>query len=99
MLTASDFRTFAETCTRMAGATKAEVNKTTLQKMADKWTELAENADRMRRLVRDADAALDGANPPNEKERVRRRFSGPAAFRVDHNLIQDAHSRQLLQEG
>jgi hypothetical protein len=75
MRTAADFRSFAEACTRMASSGKLESSKTALLQMAVKWTDLAEHADRMRRLVRDADAALDGANPPNEKERIRRRFS------------------------
>jgi hypothetical protein len=75
MPTAAEFRSFAEACSKMATTTKADANKAVLLTMAEKWTGLAEHADRMRRLVRDADAVFDGANPPNEKERIRRRFS------------------------
>src|SRR5262249_22588056 len=65
MPTAAEFRSFAEACTKMATTSKADTNKAGLLTMAEKWAGLAEHADRMRRLVRDADAVLDGANPPS----------------------------------
>ena len=75
MPTATDFRNFAQTCTRIANTIEAPASKATLLSMAEKWTGLAEEADRMRRLVREADAVLDSANPETEKLRIRRRFS------------------------
>jgi hypothetical protein len=75
MPTAADFRNFAQTCAQIANKIEALDNKAALLTMAEKWTGLAEEADRTRRLVRDADAALDGSNPETGKLRVRRRFS------------------------
>jgi hypothetical protein len=74
MLSATDFRNFATTCTQIAGVTDAEAKKSELLSMAEKWNNLAEQADRIRRLVRDADAVLDSSNPDIEKQRIRRRF-------------------------
>jgi len=74
MRTATDFRNFAKACAQMARATEVEANKSVLLSMADKWTDLAENADRIRRLVRDADAVLEGPGADDEKQRIRRRF-------------------------
>jgi hypothetical protein len=76
MPSATDFRNFAATCTQIASAADMEANKAALLNMAEKWNNLAEQADRIRRLVRDADAVLDSASPEEvEKQRIRRRFS------------------------
>jgi hypothetical protein len=74
MLSATDFRNFASTCTQIAGVIEIETKKAELLSMAEKWNNLAEQADRIRRLVRDADAVLDSSNPDIEKTRIRRRF-------------------------
>jgi hypothetical protein len=76
MPTAADFRSFAETCKKMACAAAAEATKGTLLNMAAKWNDLAEHADRMRRLVREAGAVLECPDPETEKQqRIRRRFT------------------------
>ena len=76
MPTATEFRNFAQTCEQIADKIEATASKEALLGMAKKWTGLAEEADRMRRLVREADAVLDSANPETEKlGRIRRRFS------------------------
>ena len=53
-----------------------EANKSALLNMAAKWNDLAEQADRVRRLIREADAVLDCSDPETEKQqRIRRRFT------------------------
>ena len=60
----------------MAGAMAAEASKTALLNMAAKWSDLAEQADRVRRLVREAGTALEPPDPETEKQqRIRRRFT------------------------
>ena len=60
----------------MASAVAAEANKAALLNMAAKWVDLAEHADRMRRLVREADTVLEPPDPETEKQqRIRRRFT------------------------
>ena len=60
----------------MASAMAVDASKSVLLNMAAKWSDLAEQADRMRRLVREADTALECPDPETEKQqRIRRRFT------------------------
>ncbi|MBO0759507.1 MAG: hypothetical protein J2P54_27010 [Bradyrhizobiaceae bacterium] len=52
----TDFQNYAAACARLARATETEANKTTLLMMAEKWTGLATQAERIRQLVKEADA-------------------------------------------
>jgi hypothetical protein len=61
MPTVSDFQNYAAACTRLAGASDTEANKTTLLMMAEKWTDLAAEAGRIRELIREADAILEAS--------------------------------------
>ena len=61
MLTVTDFQNYAAACARLARATGTEANKTTLLMMADKWTGLATQAERIRQLVKEADAVFDAS--------------------------------------
>jgi hypothetical protein len=58
MPTVVDFRNFADACARLAKSADTEANKTALQTMAAKWTGLATQAERIKQLVREADAVF-----------------------------------------
>ena len=62
-----DFRNYAEACARLAKSADTDASKTTLLKMAERWTALAVQADRIKQLVREADAAHDNAEPKKSK--------------------------------
>jgi hypothetical protein len=64
MPTASDFRNFAHACTRLAQSADNEASKTTFLGMAEKWSGLAVQAERIKQLVREADAVFAVANAP-----------------------------------
>ena len=66
-----DFRNYAEACARLAKSADTDASKTTLLKMAERWTALAVQADRIKQLVREADAVLQkrsAAHPRLSKE-------------------------------
>jgi hypothetical protein len=71
MPTAIDFRNFAEACTRLAQSADTEANKKTLKTMATRWTGLAAQAERIRQLVREADAVFESSGAETEKPRLR----------------------------
>jgi hypothetical protein len=73
MPTAIDFRNFADACTRLAKSADTEANKTALQSMAMKWAGLATQAERIKQLVREADAVFDASGPETDNPRPRPR--------------------------
>jgi len=67
MPTTMDFRNFAEACNRLAQSAGTDASRKTLLSMATKWTGLAVQAERIRQLVREADAVLDVSGLETEK--------------------------------
>jgi hypothetical protein len=61
VLTVTDYQNYAAACERLARATATEANKATLLMMAEKWSGLATQAERIRELVKDADAVFDAS--------------------------------------
>jgi hypothetical protein len=61
VLTVTDFQNYAAACARLARATETEANKTALLMMAEKWSGLATQAERIRQLVKEADAVFDAS--------------------------------------
>jgi hypothetical protein len=62
VLTVADYQNYAAACERLAGATEIEAIKTALLMMAEKWSGLATQAERIRQLVKDADAVFDASD-------------------------------------
>jgi hypothetical protein len=58
VLTVTDFQNYAAACERLARATETEANKSALLIMAEKWSGLATQAERIRQLVEEADAVF-----------------------------------------
>jgi hypothetical protein len=83
MPTATDFRNFAEACTRLSQTAESETSKMTLLSMAAKWTNIAAQAERVRQLVREADAVFNApataTAPETEKPRLRARTTDKSA--------------------
>jgi len=68
-----DFRNYAEACTRLAKSADTDASKTTLLKMAERWTALAVQADRIKQLVREADAVNNTVDAEPRKPKSTRR--------------------------
>jgi hypothetical protein len=88
MPTAIDFRNFAEACTRLAQSAEIEANKKTLKSMATRWTGLAAQAERIRQLVREADAVFDSAGSDTEKSRLRSTKAKVESGSVKRRLVE-----------
>jgi hypothetical protein len=67
MSTGSDFRNFAHACTRLAKSAGSDASRATLLGMAEKWNGLAVEAERIRQLVREADAVFEKPEAAAEK--------------------------------
>jgi hypothetical protein len=61
VFTVTDFQNYAAACARLARATETEASKTALLMMAEKWSGLATQAERIRQLVKEADAVFDAS--------------------------------------
>jgi hypothetical protein len=59
VLSVTDLQNYAAACQRLARATETEANRTALLMMAEKWVGLATQAERIRQLVKEADAVID----------------------------------------
>jgi hypothetical protein len=57
------FRVFAEACVQMAKEATAADHRRRLMDMAEAWRQLADEAERFERLVRDVDQAFDAPSP------------------------------------
>jgi hypothetical protein len=68
-----DFRNYAEACARLAKSADTDASKTTLLKMAERWTALAVQADRIKQLVREADAVNNTVDAERKKPKSTRR--------------------------
>ena len=68
-----DFRNYAEACARLAKSADTDASKTTLLKMAERWTALAVQADRIKQLVREADAVNNAVDAEPKKPKPSRR--------------------------
>jgi len=68
-----DFRNYAEACARLAKSADTDASKTTLLKMAERWTALAVQADRIKQLVREADAVNNTVDAEPRKPKPTRR--------------------------
>jgi hypothetical protein len=66
VLTVTDFQNYAAACARLARATETEANKTALLMMAEKWTGLATQAERIRQLVKEADAVFGASDSQSD---------------------------------
>jgi hypothetical protein len=75
MATGREFRNYAQACTRLAKTANTEANKATLLRMAEKWTGLAVQADRLKQLVREVDTAFVAADPEAAKAQASVRSS------------------------
>jgi hypothetical protein len=62
VLTVTDYQNYAAACERLARATETAANKTALLMMAEKWSGLATQAERIRQLVKEADAVFDASD-------------------------------------
>jgi hypothetical protein len=62
LLTVTDYRNYAAACERLARATETAANKTALLMMAERWSGLATQAERIRQLVKEADAVFDASD-------------------------------------
>jgi hypothetical protein len=62
VLNVTEYQNYAAACERLARATETETNKTALLMMAEKWSGLATQAERIRQLVKEADAVFDGSD-------------------------------------
>jgi hypothetical protein len=67
MSTGREYRNYAQACARLAKTANTEASKTTLLRMAEKWTGLAVQADRIKQLVREVDTAFVAADPEAAK--------------------------------
>jgi hypothetical protein len=66
VLTVTDYQNYAATCERLALATEAEASKTTLLMMAEKWSGVATQAERIRQLVKEADAVFGASDSQSD---------------------------------
>ena len=78
MATVIEFRNFADACTRLAQSAETETSKTALLAMAERWSRIAAQAERVRQLVREADAVFQAPEAETEKPKVRVRTADKA---------------------